>query len=222
MAEKLKHDKMRIYIPSLAMRLLILIAGLLITAMHALVLRQANFVGAGDFPLLFVVLILMFDAAFLWWGIVFTTQTRVIVSEIGIELQRGTARLFTPWDNISHFGVKGAGKNQQRGLFLYDKVQPQVSGIADKLFFGWETNFMPIGQVVNLPTHWGFFRQPINLDKVLQTEFGQDVAYYAPHLFDEAKDRRKSKAQPDWLSSLADNNESFYIGSDSNHQKEKR
>lgn len=190
MAEKLKRDNVRIYTPGVPTRLFILLMGLIIAAMHGFMLSQCYFVSVSDFPFLWVALLVMMDVAFLWWAIIFTTQTRVIVSEEGIELQRGGTRLFSPWDNISHFGVNGAGKDQQDGLFLYNKVQPEVSGIADSLCFGWEADFMPIGLVINMPRHSGFFRPPINLDKLLNTEFGQDVAYYAPHLFDKAKDKR--------------------------------
>ena len=208
---KMKHDMGKVYTPGSLMRLFILLIALFVAGMHAFILRNLGGDATG-FPMFMFALILMFDAFFLWFGIIFTTQTRVLVSEDGIELQRGGARAFTSWDNISHFGVKGGGKNQQRGVYLYQKIKPEVSGLAERLFFGWETDFLPIGQVINLPTRWGFFRNPINHEKLADTEFGQDVAYYAPHLLD-GEVAEKEKIGIDHLLSRS-SDASYVIGAD--------
>ena len=179
---KHKNEHSTVYTPGLPMRLFVLAIGLMMAGIHAVVLRGIGFSGGDWTPLLFFVPILMLDAWLVWYGLLFTTQTHVNVSEAGIELQRGGARHFASWDNISHFGVRGAGKNQQQGIYLYHKVQPNVTGIAEKLFFGRQTDFIPIGQVINLPRRFGFFKARIDLDKLAATDFGRDVAYYAPHL----------------------------------------
>lgn len=207
---KLKRDTGKVYIPGLPMRLFILAIGVLMAGMHAFVLRTANF--SVGFPIFFLMFILLIDAWMLWYGIIFTTQTRVHVTEDGIELERGGSRLFTPWQNISHFGVKGGGKNQQRGIYLYSKVKPQVNGLAEKLFYGWETDFIPIGQVIKIPTRWGFMRHSINLEKLAQTDFGYDVAYYAPYLLDEVDG--KSKKSADRLLNRS-SDATYVVGSDS-------
>jgi hypothetical protein len=207
---KFKHDMGKVYTPGMPMRLFVLLMALLVAGMHAFILRN---IGGGntDFPMFLFGFILLFDAFFLWFGIIFMTQTRVIVSEDGIELQRGGARAFTPWENISHFGVKGGGKNQRRGIYLYNKIKPEVNGLAEKLFYGWETDFLPIGQVINLPTRWGFLRNPINYDKLANTEFGQDVDYYAPHLLDERQE--KYKYDSDRLTSRS-SDAAYVVGAD--------
>jgi hypothetical protein len=134
-------------------------------------------------PLPAIIALLGMDAFLLWFGIIFGTQSRVIVYEEGIELERGNSRVFTSWDNISRFGTKHGGKNQQRGLWLHEDVQPEAGGI-EKLLFGWKTNFISLGQYVNLPRVTIFSRE-IDTDKLLETEFGQSVYEFAPHLFDE-------------------------------------
>jgi hypothetical protein len=217
---KQKHGMGNVYTPGWAMRLFVLAVGFLMAGMHAFILRGEAFSGVDGFPILFLGLLLLVDAFFLWYALLFTTQTRVIVSAEGIELQRGASRLFTAWDNASHFGVKGAGKSQERGLYLHHKVQPDVTGLAEKLFYGWATDFIPLGQVINLPTTWGFFQQPVNLEKLAQTEFGQDVAYHAPHLLEAYAEYEKSKVD----NRLHLNTDSSYVvGSDSRTmRKEKR
>src|SRR5215203_1665265 len=138
---KQKHGIGNIYTAGWLMRLFVLGIGVFVAGMHAYMLRGAGFSGASDFPLFFFGFILLIDAWLLWYAIIFTTQTHVIVSADGIEMQRGGSHLFTTWENISHFGVKGGGKNQQRGIYLHHKVEPVVTGLAEKLFYGWATNF---------------------------------------------------------------------------------
>ncbi|MDQ7025574.1 MAG: hypothetical protein Q9P01_04195 [Anaerolineae bacterium] len=209
---KLKRARGNVYIPGLPMRLFMLSLGLLMAGIHAFVLRTADFGTSSGFPIFFLALILVVDAWMLWYGIIFTTQTHVHVTDDGIELQRGGARLFTTWQNISHFGVKGGGKNQQRGIFLHNKVKPQVNGLAEKLFYGWKTDFIPIGQVINIPTRWSFLRRSINLEKLAQTDFGYDVAQYAPHLLDEVDE--KPKRSVDRLLNRSSDT-TYVVGSDS-------
>jgi hypothetical protein len=217
MSVKRKNDSGQIYTPGLPMRLFTLLMGLFAAGVHAYIVRMWR-IDDPTFPIAFLLFILLFDAWMLWYGYIFMTQTRVFVSEEGIELQRGGSRQFAAWENISHFGIKGGGKNQQRGIYLYDKVTPQTSGIAERLFFGRKTAFIPIGLALNLPTHWGFFRKDINLEKLAQTDFGRDVAMYAPHLLEEAeKDKRKNQFQPDWLLSHKKYYEvAYFVGADEN------
>jgi hypothetical protein len=122
---------------------------------------------------------------YLWFGTSFMTRTFVIVSDDGIELQCGGICAFTPWDNISHIDVKGSGNSQQHGIYLHNKIKPEVNGWVEKLLYSSETDFLPIGEVINLPTRWGLFHYPIDYEKLADTEFGQDLLNYAPHLLQE-------------------------------------
>ena len=219
---KQKHGIGNIYTPGWLMRLFVLAMGVIVAGMHAYMLRSAGFSGATDFPLFFLGFILLVDAWLLWYSIIFTTQTRVIVTADGIEMQRGGSRLFTPWENVSHFGIKGGGKNQQRGIYLYHKVEPEVTGLAEKLFYGWATDFIPIGQVINLPTNWGFFRHDINIEQLAQTEFGQDVAYHAPHLLGSFSGYEQEKSKLGDLSYIS-SDAAYVVGADTrSFRKEKR
>jgi hypothetical protein len=195
--DKMKRKKVLSHSPRWQMKAFIVSMGLLIAAIHIFSFRMAQ--DSGDFPIPLILLVLIIDAFLLWWSYIFTTQSRVTIFEEGIELVRGGSRLFTKWDNISHLGIKGYGRNQQRGIFLYDKVKPKVNGLIEKLLFGRETDFIPIGRYVHLPRNWNPFNRQINTEKLLETEFGQRLYDYAPHLFDDYNNAKpKNRLEDDY------------------------
>lgn len=216
---KHKNNSGQIYTPGLPMRLFIMAMALIIAGMHALMLREIRADGIDTLVVFMFMLILLFDAWFLWYGFIFTTQTRVIVNEDGIAFQQGGSRLFTSWDNISHFGIKGGGKHQQQGIYLYNSVEPDVTGLAERLFYGRKTNFIPLGQVINIPRHWGFLRQNINLEKLEATEFGHDVQLYAPHLLQEFGEKSKTS---DYRLAERSSNATYVVGADSRRLRKRQ
>lgn len=205
----MKRKRVSSHRAGLPMRMFFLMLGLFAAGVHVFVFRTAGAEGAA-IPLFAIFLILLMDAFLLWWAIIFMTQSRVTLYEEGIELERGGAKIFTTWDNVSHFGIKGVGKNQRRGIYLHDKVAPEAKGLVEKLLFGWDTRFIPIGQLVNLPTEH-LLSRTIDPDKVLKTEFGQEVYQLAPHLFEEydewkpknrLRDDYVEENVPDWLQDM--------------------
>ncbi|MEO1165925.1 MAG: hypothetical protein AAFV98_19220 [Chloroflexota bacterium] len=180
----MKRKRISVHRPKGYTRSFILLMALFIAGMHVFLLRTMMASPQETaFPLGILALILLFDALFLWWGVIFTTQSQITLYEEGIELQRGGAKVFTPWDNVSHFGIRGGGKNARRGIFLHEHAQPEARGLVDRLMFGWQTNFIPIGQYTHLPRTWALFNRQIDTEKVLNSDFGRDVYALAPHLF---------------------------------------
>ena len=192
------------------MRFFVLFIGLVVAGIHAFIFRTMG-AQTTDFPLALMGLMLFFDAMLLWWAVIFTTQSRVTLFEEGIELERGGAKVFSTWDNVSHLGIKGGGKSSRRGLFLHEKVTPETRGLIERLLFGWKTGFLPIGQYVHLPKVWNLFSREIDTEKLLDSEFGQELYELAPHLFEEydewkpknrLEDSHEDKQVPDWLNDL--------------------
>jgi hypothetical protein len=179
----MKRKKINSFVPHWGYKAVFAGMGIVTALAHVIMFRSLADVAA--IPLPAIIALLGVDAFILWFGIVFGTQSRVTVYEEGIELERGNSRVFTTWDNISHFGIKHGGKNQQRGLWLHEAVQPEASGV-EKLLFGWKTNFIGLAQYVPLPKK-NMFSREIDTDKLLETEFGQSVYQHAPHLFGEEK-----------------------------------
>lgn len=184
----MKRKKIKSYAPRWPMRAFVLFIALLVSFFHILGLRTG---GIETIPLPMLGLILLMDAILLWWGVIFTTQSRVTLFDEGIELERGASKVFTTWDNVSHLGIKGFGRNRRRGIFLHSPVKAESQGLIERLFFGWESNFIPIGSYVHLPSTWSIFKGEINKDKLLETDFGQDLYELAPHLFDEEKPKNR-------------------------------
>jgi hypothetical protein len=185
----MKRKKINSFTPHWGYKATFFGMGLVTAIAHAVMFRTIPDMTA--IPLPIIIGLLGMDAFLVWFGIVFGTQSRVTVYEEGIELERGNSKFFTTWENISHFGTKFGGKNQQRGLWLHEAVQPEAHGI-EKLFFGWKSNFLNLAQYVNLPRPNHFSRE-IDTDKLLETEFGQAVYEFAPHLFD--KEKRKNQLE---------------------------
>ena len=177
---KRKQTQINEYAPGLAMRLLMLGIGIFVVMMHFPILLMG---GEGlNGMIFFLLLIVCFDGFMLWYGIIFATQYRVFVSEEGIEMQRGASRIFTSWENISHIGIRAYGKNQQMGVYLYERAVPSTNGLIEKLFWGRSTDFISIGDVIRIPWKWGFPQTKINHEKLAHTPFGRDVLRFAPHL----------------------------------------
>jgi hypothetical protein len=145
----------------------------------------------GESSILLVLLFIVLDVWVIWYSFILNLQTRVIVSEEGLELQRGNTHLFTSWENVSHVGIKPVLIWQVSGLYLHKKIEPESTNFVEKPFLGRVTDFLGIGVVIPLPTHFGFLRSPIDFMKLAETEFGQDLARYAPHLLEERHEKHK-------------------------------
>ena len=204
----MKRKKVMSHTPRLITRIVILMMGVIVALLHIVLFRSMSD-WMSFLPFTFA-MILLFDSFLLWWAVIFMTQSQVTLFEEGIELERGGSKIFSTWDNVSHTGIKGYGKNSRRGIFLHEKVSPDSKGLAEKLIFGQETDFIPIGQVVYLPGA-GILSREIDMDKLLDSEFGQKLYELAPHLFEEydewkpknrLEDSHEDEQVPDWLADL--------------------
>jgi hypothetical protein len=178
----MKRKKIQSFVPGWPIRIASLLAASVAVIAHIVGIRAG---GLETIPAPMLLLILVMDAVLLWWMIVFSSQSRVTLYDEGIELERGASKVFTPWENVSHLGFKGFGRSRRRGIYLHSPVKPESKGIVEELLFGRESNFIPIGRYVHLPSNWNIFNAQINTDKLLETEFGQQLYELAPHLFGE-------------------------------------
>ena len=102
---KRKND-VKVYRPKWHFRTLWVLVGIGAMLAH-FPLIQSNTYGSDTVPLPFLVaglFFIIFDAFFLWWIVIFITSTQLVVYEEGLELQRGSARHFSAWENMSHLG----------------------------------------------------------------------------------------------------------------------
>jgi hypothetical protein len=207
----MKRKKIQSFVPGWPIRIFSLIAVSFAVLAHMVAIRAG---GLETIPSPAILLILVMDAFLLWWMIVFSSQSRVTLYDEGIELERGASKVFTPWENVSHLGFKGFGRNRRRGIYLHSPVKPESKGIVEGLLFGRESNFIPIGRYVHLPSNWNIFNQEIDTDKLLSTAFGQQLYELAPHLFGVEE---KAKNQ---LEDMVENN-AYDIGEQDKHEQGK-
>jgi hypothetical protein len=178
----MKRKKISSFAPDWSVKLFMLLVGFVGVGIHIYVIRQLA-AGQMQFPLPILLLILAMDAYLLWTMVVYT-QTKVTLYDDGIEIERGASKLFTSWDNVSHIGKNGMGRSVATGLYLHKAVNTEASGLVEKLFFRENGKFIPLGRFVNIPSDWAsFFSRDVNMDKILETDFGKQLFELAPHLF---------------------------------------
>lgn len=145
-----------------------------------------------EFPKPLLFLFLPFYLWMAWYTFTFCYQTRLIVYESGIEIQRGSSRFFSNWGNMSHFGRAGFN-TKYHGILLFERITPETNNFIDKLFYGGSRQFMEFGDIISFPKRWaGFFQgMAVDTEKLLETDFGRDIYQFAPHLFELEKEKAK-------------------------------
>lgn len=113
------------------------------------------------------------------------TQITITVYEKGIGWQRGGSHVFTTWDNIAAIGRKNEGDAATFGLYLHEQVQPDVSRWLDKRLFAAPVAYIRLIPTVTVPTTFqGREGNVIDMPAFAQTDFGQDISPYVPHLLE--------------------------------------
>ena len=112
-------------------------------------------------------------------------ESSLTVYEDGLEWQRGKSVLFSTWDNMRAIERKNEGDAATYGIQLHEKVEVEINGWFDKFFYGSSTDYIRLTGIVNVPMRFaGLKGNVIKLDEFAETEFGQDLMHYAPHLFE--------------------------------------
>src|SRR5690349_19950544 len=97
---------------------------------HLPMMLWANHSTEGSLNFIFLFLIPLY-AGLLWYTVNLCWQTRLIVYQDGLEIQRCGSSFFSTWENLSHLGRRNYGKNISYGLYLFERVQPEVTGLAE-------------------------------------------------------------------------------------------
>jgi hypothetical protein len=178
----MKRKKISSFAPDWSVRIFFLLVISFGVFLHLYSIRQMM-AGQMQFPLPILLFILAMDA-YLLWTMFMMFQTKVTLYDDGIEIQRGASKLFTRWDNVSHLGKNGMGRSVASGLYLHEAAKTESEGFAERLLFRENSKFIPLGRFVNLPSDWtSFFSRDVDMDKILETDFGKQVYELAPHLF---------------------------------------
>jgi hypothetical protein len=161
--------------------------------------QTSMFIPPRDIPvstLLSYIPFLLFDAFLIWYVFKLCTQIRLLIYEDGIVVQHGSVYHFSPWENMSHFGRQGDGRNSRYGIFLLEKVKPESGSFLERFCWGGSSNFLELDQeFFDLPKRWlGLFRASvIDLDRLYDSTFGQEIYPFAPQLFETEKVKINSR-----------------------------
>jgi hypothetical protein len=120
------------------------------------------------------------------------TQQHLAIYSTGLEHRQGTLISFTTWENLSHFdNVKGFPcivtkaeiERSSKGQWLERFLITHVSG-----------NLIRLPRECGIPVHFveGKTGTQVDVEKLLKTNFGQDLLHYAPHLFETKKEKAKN------------------------------
>ncbi len=110
---------------------------------------------------------------------------KITVYENGIEWQRSTSCVFTTWGNIDKIDRRDEGDSTTYGIYLHEPVAPDVSSWLDKRFFSHPVDYIRLIPTVPVPTTFkGLGGNVIDMQALAETDFGQDLARYAPHLLE--------------------------------------
>jgi hypothetical protein len=178
----MKRKKISSFAPDWSVRIFFLLIISMGVFLHIYSIRQLM-AGQMQFPLPILLFILAMDA-YLLWTMFMVFQTKVTLYDEGIEIQRGASKLFTTWDNVSHLGKNGMGRSVATGLYLHEPAKTESEGLAERLFFRENSKFIALGRFVNIPSDWtSFFSRDVDMNKILETDFGKQLHDLAPHLF---------------------------------------
>jgi hypothetical protein len=180
----MKRKKITSFAPDWSVRIFFVLVISFGVFLHLYSIRQLM-AGQMQFPLPILLFILALDA-YLLWTMFMVFQTKVTLYDEGIEVERGASKLFTTWDNVSHMGKNGMGRSVATGLYLHEPAKTESEGLAERLLLRENSKFIPLGRFMNIPSDWtSFFSRDVDMDKILETDFGKQLYELAPHLFEQ-------------------------------------
>ena len=142
---------------------------------------------------IFAVLMFHFMVSIMWFLAELTFHFAITVTQDGIWFH-GYGKRFYTWDAMTDLGKHRNGWSSQ-SVWGIKARKPQIvyrNVIGKWLLGNWSYNsFIPLNSIVFIPKKWLFFR---DMEAFKNTEFGQELFYFAPYLFDEAgQEKRKNR-----------------------------
>lgn len=141
---------------------------------------------------LFSFLMLYLMISFTWYLAEYAFRFAVIVTPEGIWFH-GYGKRFYTWDSMTKFSEKLTFISRRSNWGIKTR-KPKIvhKSLISKIFFGnWiYTNFIPIVGTVYVPSKWIILRDK---NEFKTTELGQELFYFAPHLFDTDKKTPKNR-----------------------------
>ena len=149
----------------------------------------------------------------IWYILEFIFKLKFEVTDNGLWLHMYGKR-FYPWDSMISLGTKSRTVKYSSNWGIHTRKAKIIhqSPIGKWMIGNWIHNtFIPVEQIVDVPRK---FLVSHDIEKFKQTEFGQDLYHYAPHLFEKYEIKSKKQKEDDYAimeeSSVAQ--EAFFDG----------
>ncbi|MEL6405474.1 MAG: hypothetical protein AAFR81_13985 [Chloroflexota bacterium] len=132
---------------------------------------------------LFFILAVGFGA-YMWFWSEYRLYNDGLAYYMGGQKGMRNERNFTAWEDMTHFGREWDGLTYALGIFAQ---APENSTQTEK--------FIPLTDYVEITKVRRKTPPVVDLEALRETEFGQYVYEYAPHLFDEETATRKANSR---------------------------
>jgi hypothetical protein len=175
---KLKNHEMpiRVYKPSRTLQLALGVATALFYAISASLVL--DFKEEFNWLLIFTIL---FFAVSIWVLIISMSQKHLAIFENGLEYRIGSNRFFSRWQDLQCFESRNIGRSTfgissnaierlQEGTRLENLV----------MLYAYPNDFIPLDILDAADT-----------DTLAKTDFGRELAHYAPQLFENGNEKQK-------------------------------
>ena len=147
--------------------------------------------------LLVFIVFVYFVSSLLWYFAEYIFHFAIIISPDGIWFH-GYGKRFYKWDSLICLNTKNTGISKQNswGIKAQNTQIVYLNVVAKWLVGNWiYNNFIPLQGIVKVPRKKLLFR---DMEAFKNTEFGQELFRFAPHLFDEVgKEKRKHRLSDD-------------------------
>ena len=186
MTQKKKREDATLYRPTVANRMLPILAAGIIALIIAMTITQINTFEWDTFlPYLLLSLIMLLSTITL--GCFYTVyhfifNDRLILSPDGIDFVILGTSGFAEWDDMVEFDV--------RNIRLSQPIDVSHNTLKRLFSLGKGYRCIPVFHIIDIPQS---LRGKLKLEEFAETDFGRDLYHYAPHLFDGKAKRLSSE-----------------------------
>lgn len=193
-ADDVNHRSTHIYQKPLGIRIVALlvglpVAGFILTFLWDTIIQDVQL--PADLPM--IVFIVYGGVCMMYYGIHFSLKNRLVTSAKGIDLYYYGATSHVDWDNLSHFVEVAEERKLYFGIELLEPLEYQRGGYHALMVLAaiLPCEYIPLSRFTDVPFYKvGFGKYEIADDLLLKTPLGRDLYHYAPHLFDDVKEKQ--------------------------------
>jgi hypothetical protein len=138
-----------------------------------------------------ILFLLVFTVVSIVITFVVHAKTRLAIHEDGLEYHHWFTHVFSPWDQLTHFGVEVVNNSEDGG----------TRTVYNLHWIGQNRQSLKIDSIFPLRSHYTTSHTLLDVKHLLSTPIGQDLLHYAPHVIEEAQ-AKIDQYLPPWFQDL--------------------